>query len=129
MSPEEDHIALHGLGLTARVGVPDAERATPQRLAADITLWPELNFDGLGDDISRTIDYAAVALHCRALTASGEWKLIETLAGEIVSSLLQTFPLKAVHITLRKFILPDTDAVSVTLTRSRIALSPGISNP
>ena len=34
-----------------------------------------------------------------------------------VLDLLRAFPLKMVRVTLRKFILPDTDAVSVTLTR------------
>ncbi len=129
MSPEEDQIALHGLGLTARVGVPDAERAIPQRLSADITLWPEQPFEGLHDEISRTIDYDAAARHCRQLAAAGEWKLIETLGSDLCTSLLASFPLNAVRLTLRKFILPDTDAVSVTLTRSSRGPSAPAKNP
>ena len=121
MSPEQDHISLHALGFTARVGVPDVERATPQRLEADVTLWPVQDFDGLSDDLERTIDYAAVADLIRRHTAAGEWKLIETLAGEFCQALLHAFPLAAVRLSLRKFILPDTAAVAVTLTRRRAA--------
>ncbi len=117
MPPEEDHITLYGLGLVARAGVPEAERATPQRLSADLRLWPVQPLSGLDDDLSRTVDYGAAARLCRSTAARGEYRLIETLADTLCTDLLETFPLKTVCVTLRKFILPDTDAVSVTLTR------------
>lgn len=117
MMPENDHIALHGLGLTARIGVPDAERAVPQRLSADVTFWPATSFSGLNDDLARTIDYAAASRLCRETADNCDSRLIETLADRLCEALLREFPLKQVRITLRKFILPDTDAVSVTLTR------------
>jgi dihydroneopterin aldolase len=60
--------------------------------------------------------------------ARGEYRLIESLADSLCSDLLSTFPLKTVRITLRKFVLPDTDAVSVTLTRHG-AGSPAVSTP
>lgn len=119
MSPDQDHISLHALGLTARVGVPDVERATPQRLEADLTLWPHQDFAGLNDDLARTVDYDAAAKLVRRHASAGEWKLIETLGGELCAALLAAFPLAAVRLTLRKFILPDTAAVAVTLTRRR----------
>ena len=59
--PENNHITLHGLGFAARIGVPDAERAAPQRLAADVTLWPAQSLAGLEDDLARTVDYSAAA--------------------------------------------------------------------
>ncbi len=117
--PENNHISLHGLGFAARIGVPDAERAAPQRLAADVTLWPTGAMEGLDDDLARTVDYSAAARVCRETAERQEYRLIETLADVLCGELLSAFPLKQVRITLRKFILPDTDAVSVTLTRRR----------
>lgn len=114
--PEDDYITLHGLGLTARVGVPEAERAVPQRLSGDVTLWPAAPLAELGDDLDRTVNYSQAAGLCRQTVARGEYRLIETLADTLCADLLRAFPLKKVRVTLRKFILPDTDAVSVTLT-------------
>lgn len=127
MPLEDDHITLLGLGLVARAGVPDVERATPQRLSADIGLWPVRDFSGLGDDLARTVDYSEAARLCRATAARGEYRLIETLADTLCMELLGSFPLKTVRVTLRKHILPDTDAVSVTLTRHG-AGSPAVSS-
>lgn len=116
-----DHITLHGLGLTARIGVPEDERATPQRLEADLVLWTFRPLAGLNDDLTRTVDYACVAERCRAVAAAREFRLIETLAEELAAALLAEFPLRSVRVVLRKFIVPDSRAVSVTLTRGRDA--------
>lgn len=114
-----DQIAVTGLGLVTRIGVPEEERATAQRLEADLTLWPAAPLSGLGDDLPGTINYAEVAEACRALAAERPRQLIETLAEELVMLLLTRWPLAAARVTLRKFILPDTRSVSVTLTRTR----------
>ncbi len=126
MPLEDDHITLHGLGLMARAGVPDVERAVPQRLEADLWLWPERGFSDLGEDLARTVDYSQAANLCRGTAGRGEYRLIETLADTLCADLLGAFPLKKVRITLRKFILPGTNAVSVTLTRQG-AGSPAVS--
>ena len=117
MSSDDDHITLHGLGLNGRVGVPEAERAIPQQLFADVTLWPVKPLMDLGDDLGRTVNYSLAAGLCRQTVARGEYRLIETLADALCSDLLRAFPLRKVKVAVRKCILPDTDAVSVTLTR------------
>ena len=75
--------------------------------------------EGLNDDLARTVDYSAAARVCRETAERQEYRRIETLADVLCGELLSAFPLKQVRVTLRKFILPDTDAVSVTLTRRR----------
>ena len=35
-----DHIHIEQLEVFARIGVPDEERASPQRLVFNITFWP-----------------------------------------------------------------------------------------
>ncbi len=117
--PFNDHITLHSLGLAARIGVPEAERAAPQRLAADVTFWPAEGLENLADELARTVDYSAAARVCRETAGHGEYRLIETLADVLCGDLLTAFPLKQVRVTLRKFIVPDSEAVSVTLTRQR----------
>jgi dihydroneopterin aldolase len=113
----QDRIDLQGLSLVAHIGVPEEERALPQRLEVDLALWPTAPLAHLQEDLRRTINYYDVALACRAESQRGPRLLIETLAEDLCRLLLQRWPLAQVRVCLHKFILPDTRAVSVTLTR------------
>ena len=120
--PVPDAIRINGLEVQARIGVPDEERAQPQRLVLDVVL--ESDFRGLGDDISRTTDYAAAAEWLRAECARREVRLVETLAEDLTAGLLERFPrVSAATIGIRKFILPDTRDVSVRIRRERVPAS------
>src|SRR5207249_4463684 len=48
---KSDLILIDQLELSARIGVPDAERAQPQRLTATLTLQPQRDFSALQDRI------------------------------------------------------------------------------
>jgi dihydroneopterin aldolase len=113
----DDTIHIEQLRISARVGVPDLERAAPQRLALNITLWPNQSWRNLDDKISRTVNYSTVARVVEEFAQSRTDKLIETLADQIAAHLLRSFPIKQVRIELRKFVLAKADFVSVTLTR------------
>ena len=112
-----DEIRIEELELMARVGVPDEERAQAQRLTVSLTLRPRLHFSDLGDDLKRTIDYAAVCAEVRSFVSGRRDKLIETLAHEMAGHLLRSFALVRVELELRKFILPETRYVAVRITR------------
>ncbi len=114
-----DHLHIHGLSLATHIGVPAEERRVPQRLQLNLTLWPVEPLVGLDDDVARTVDYAAVAMAVRELAGGKPRHLIETLAEDVADALLETFPLRQVRVEVLKFILPDTDHVSVTLTKVR----------
>ena len=115
-----DTIRINGLEVQARVGVPDEERAQPQKLVLDVVL--ESDFRGLGDDIARTTDYAAVADWLRAECARREVRLVETLAEDLAAGLLEKFiRIDAATLEIRKFILPQTRNVSVRIRRQRTA--------
>jgi dihydroneopterin aldolase len=114
-----DTIHLAQLELSARIGVPEAERAAPQRLTASLTLEPAGGLRDLADDLARTVDYFVVARQIQTLAASRPRRLLETLAEEIAGNLLEHFPLAAVEVELRKYILPDTEYVAVRLRRTR----------
>ena len=117
----EHQIHIDQLEVFARIGVPDKERASPQRLTFNITLWPTCNAPGLGDDIGRTVDYAAVCAETKSFVHDRSNRLIETLADALASHLLEVFEIRRIKIELRKFILPDVEFVSVTVTRDRAA--------
>ncbi len=113
----DDRIHIEQLEVEANVGVPDAERATPQRLLVSITLTPATAFRELAEELDRTIDYAAV---CDAVTASvrgRSFKLIETLADETALLIKRDFNARRVEVEVRKFILPQTAYVAVRTVR------------
>jgi dihydroneopterin aldolase len=114
-----DHIQIDQLEVFAHIGVPDDERASPQRLTFSITLWPICNAPELGDEIGRTVNYAAVCAETKKFVHNRSDRLIETLADALASRLLEIFEIRRITIELRKFILPDVEFVSVTITRDR----------
>ena len=114
-----DRILIEGLELSSHIGVPDEERASAQRLTANLRLEPLGGLRDLGDKIENTVDYFAVAGFVKTLGLARPRRLLETLAEEIAAELLAQFPLAAVEVELRKFILPDTQFVAVAIRRER----------
>ncbi|WP_395751060.1 dihydroneopterin aldolase [Prosthecobacter sp.] len=112
-----DEIHLSALRLTTHIGVPEEERAGSQVLVADVVLRVRSRFEAMNDEISATIDYAAVAARLQALAAERPRRLIETLAAEMAACVLEEFGAAGVTIELRKHILPDTEHVAVRLVR------------
>jgi 7,8-dihydroneopterin aldolase/epimerase/oxygenase len=113
-----DRIHIEQLEISARVGVPERERAAPQRLTASITLWPQRQAEELNDHIAEMVNYSEVCEETKKFVRDHTVKLIETLAGELATHLLQRFAIAKIEVELRKFVVPDANYVSVTVTRS-----------
>jgi FolB domain-containing protein len=115
--PPSRTISIRGLEVSARVGVPEEERSFPQKLLIDLEFSPSEMSEELFDDIKRTVDYYSVAARIEELVSQRPRRLIETLADEISLTLLKEFPLSWIHVTVRKFILPNAEWVSVSVRR------------
>jgi len=113
-----DRIHIEQLEISARVGVPEKERAAPQRLTASITLWPQRQTEELHDHIAKTVNYSEVCEETKNFVRDRTVKLIETLASDLATHLLQRFAIAKIAVELRKFVVPDAKYVSVTVTRS-----------
>jgi len=112
-----DRVHIEQLEVHGRVGVPDSERAKPQRLSLNVTLWPKIA--ELHDDIENTVNYSAVAEGVKEFVGQHDYKLIETLAEETATHLLTQFSLRKVEVEVRKFVLLDANYVSVTAVSER----------
>jgi dihydroneopterin aldolase len=110
-------IAIQGLELMAHVGVPDEERAVAQRLLVDLCFCSSIQPVSLDDDITRAVDYFSVSERVSELSRMRPRKLIETLADDIAETILHEFGLRWIEVTIRKFILPNTEWVSVSTRR------------
>lgn len=113
-----DAIRINGLEVQARIGVGDEERAHPQKLVLDVVL--ETDFRGLRDEIGRATDYAEVAAWLTAQCGRREVRLLETLAEELAAGILAEFSrVASAVVEIRKFVLPETESVSVRVRRGR----------
>lgn len=112
-------IEIKGLSVQAFIGVPVDERSKAQKLSLDLQFAATFQPVTLNENLAATIDYAIVAQRVKELVEIRARSLIETLADEIVESLLAEFPLRWIEITVRKFILPDTDYVAVKVRREK----------
>src|SRR5437773_1445971 len=92
-NPFADEIHIEQLEVSARIGVPEEERANPQRLIVNISFWPFQQARDLADKIDQTVNYSAVAEETKSFVCNRSVSLIETLADQLATHLLKTFPL------------------------------------
>ncbi len=114
-----DRITLTDLEVRYHVGVPDAERARPQRLLLTVELGLDFTAAAASDDLTRTVDYFALSRRLLGLGEGRSWKLIETLAVDIAQLVLTETPAQSVAVEVKKFVLPETRHVSVRVERQR----------
>lgn len=108
-------IKVDGLEIDAHVGVPDEEIAHPQRLLLDLEIEPLRSFGEMAENVGQTVDYFEVCEAVRAFAAQGKWRLIETLASDVRTIILERPNVGDARVKVRKFILPYTQQVSVEL--------------
>ena len=113
-----DRIHIEQLEISAHVGVPEKERATPQRITISISFWPYHEQRDMADRIDNTVNYSIVAEETKNFVRDQSTNLIETLADRLATHLLKTFLIQKVTVELRKFPLEDAKHVSVTVTRT-----------
>ena len=118
LNPFSDRIHIEQLEISARVGVPEKERSTPQRLTVSISFWPYHDEWDVADKIDNTVNYSIVAEETKNFVRDQSTNLIETLADRLATHLLKTFRIQKVRVELRKFPLEDAEHVSVTVTRT-----------
>jgi 7,8-dihydroneopterin aldolase/epimerase/oxygenase len=117
-NPLSDRIHIEQLEISTRIGVPEKERGTPQRLTVSISFWPYHDQRDLADRIDNTVNYSIVAEETKNFVQDQSTNLIETLADRLATHLLKTFRIQKVTVELRKFPLEDAKHVSVTVTRT-----------
>ena len=110
MSPT---LSLVDLKLLCRVGVPDQERAKPQKLLCT-AVFPVPNFKkaAQNDSLEHTVNYYDLSQLLRKTARAKERKLIETLAHDLAQAAFTHFPIPWIDLELKKFILPETRHIS-----------------
>ena len=110
-------ISIADLEVSYRVGVPEAERVKPQRLLLTVEMDFDFSAAAASDDIRDTIDYFAVSQRLLKFGDGQSWKLIETLAADIVDLVLAEFKPSSVTVEVKKLSIPQARHVSVKLQK------------
>jgi dihydroneopterin aldolase len=117
-----DRITLRGLRVFARHGVLEQETRTGQEFVIDAVLWLDAAPAAAGDDLSRTVDYGALADRLAGLAGGPPVRLIETLAERLAVACLSDPLVQEAEITVHKPHAPLAHVfsdVSVTVRRGR----------
>jgi dihydroneopterin aldolase len=110
-------ITIVDLEVFFHVGVPEEERAEPQRLLLTVEMDFDFNAAVKSDSISETIDYFAVAQRLLSFGRGRSWKLLEKLAVDVADLLLTEFKPQGVRVEVKKFPIPQARHVSATVAR------------
>lgn len=120
MSP--DRIEVRGLRVQGRHGVLDSERRDGQEFLIDAVLGVDTRRAAASDDLTQTVDYAALSERLAGIVAGEPVRLIETLAERLAQACLAEAAVRDVQITVHKphapVGLPFGD-ISVTISRER----------
>ena len=114
-----DRLSIVGLEIWAKVGCTPEERAFPQKLEIDVDLFLPLARAGTRDDLSATVDYAALAAALKEVLETGEFRLAEAVAERAAALVLKRFPVRRVETRVRKRALPGISHAEVGLTRTK----------
>ena len=110
-------IRITELEVYYRVGVPEEERAKPQRLLLTVDMEVNAPRAAVSDDLRDTIDYHAVSQDLLRFGDGKSWKLLERLASELAEFVLTQYRPDAVNVEIRKFIIPEARHIAVSCAR------------
>jgi 7,8-dihydroneopterin aldolase/epimerase/oxygenase len=112
-----DTIVIEDLEVSCRVGVTDAERVRPQTVRLTLQIERNLAPAAASDDLADTTDYFALAQRLLHFGDDRHWNLIETLASDVASLVLDEFNAARVTVEVKKYVIPQARHVAVRLTR------------
>lgn len=117
-----DQVFIQGLAVEAVIGVYDWEREIRQRLLIDLQLATDIRAAAANDDLSKTLDYKAIADRISDFVGASRYQLLETLAEDVAQLLLSEFGVKGVKLRIAKpGAVPEAQSVGVEIERSAIS--------
>ena len=97
-----DQLILEDLEFSCSIGVTTEEQAQKQPIIIDIMLGFDNNKAAKNDDINDAINYVHVFDATKELVEGKSFHLIETMAEELATTLLDTFNISSVDLLVKK---------------------------
>ena len=119
------HVFIRDMVLSASIGVYPGEHEARQRVRINIDLAvpdegaARQSRGSVGrDELSRVVDYEAVANIARGIVSSGHVQLVETLAERIAEQVLEDQRIRSVRVRIEKLdVFPDSLSAGVEIER------------
>jgi dihydroneopterin aldolase len=124
-----DRISVLGLRVFARHGVLAHERSEGQDFLIDAVVWLDTAPAAASDEVSRTVDYGALAGELARAAGDPPVRLIETLAQRLAEVCLAQPGVEEAEITVHKPHAPIPHPfcdVTVTIRRKRMTPPAGM---
>ena len=115
-------IVVKNIQLNAFCGVTEIERSQPQPILVDLVVQCPNEAAFQSDQLSDTLDYAAITQCIQDIGENQRYSLLEKLTEDLCQTLFQHFPLTHLKIWARKIHAPIKDftgSVGIRLHRSR----------
>ena len=121
------HVFLRDMVLPANIGVHPYEERGQQRIRVNVDLGVRddgarpLSRAAVGrDELSRVVDYEAVARRIRSIVAAGHVRLVETLAERIAEACLEDARVELARVRVEKLdVFADAASAGVEIERRR----------
>jgi dihydroneopterin aldolase len=121
------HVFLRDLVLSASIGVHPHEKRGRQRIRINVDLAVRddgarpLSRAAVGrDELSRVVDYEALANRVRAIVGGGHVRLVETLAERIAEACLEDARVELARVRVEKLdVFADATSAGVEIERRR----------
>ena len=120
--PTADRIELRGLRLLGVHGALAEEQSRAQPFEADLDVETDMATAARSDDLSDTVDYAALVDAMARVVGSERYALLESLAERMAEVVMADERVRAVTVAIRKLRPPvaaDVRTAGVRITRTR----------
>ena len=115
-----DKILITDLLARGHLGVPEEERANPQDILINLTIFADVRRCGQSDNIEDTVDYSLLSKQVVKLVEKSSRHTVEALASDIANLCLALPLVEGVRVRVDKpHRVRFTRAVGVEIERSR----------
>ncbi len=108
-----DTIFIDAIEFYAYHGASDEEQVVGHRYSVDVELGIDTRKAAQSDDLGDTVNYSQVAKRIVAIGTSNQFRLLEALASQVATVLLDEFPVESVKLRVRK-IRPPMNVIAAT---------------
>ena len=97
-----DKLIIKESRFNCNIGITEEERKIKQEIILDAELFFDIKKSAQTGDIKHTVDYLKVHSLMKDITEKKEYNLIETLAEDTASSILEKFPIEKITLKVMK---------------------------
>jgi FolB domain-containing protein len=121
LAVEEGIIGFDNLCIPCVIGIHPHERTQEQKIHIDLRVSADFAPCVETDSLENAIDYELLAKICTDMARTNQYKLLETLAWEILDEILDRFPIFWASIVIKKDqALSNADRSIVELKKRKI---------